>query len=103
MALARIKGYITETGEIRVELPDNWQPGEIEIVIPVAAENHETHATADETIADVEFEEPLQFQGKPLGEIVTGGWEHLGIEDPVEWVEEMRRKEQERRGIGRLD
>jgi hypothetical protein len=28
---------------------------------------------------------------------LTGGWEHLGITDSVEWVEEQRRKRRERR------
>ena len=89
MAIIRLKGILTENGEIKVDLPDNWQPGEVEVVI-TASESTWT----DEEWAEIE--ELLKPEPRPASEIETGGWEDMGIEDSVAFVEEMRRKRREK-------
>lgn len=89
MATIRVKGILTPDGKIEVDLPENWQPGEIELVIP----SNETVWTDEEW---AEIEKLLEPNPKPANEIETGGWEDLGIEDSVAFVEEMRRKRRER-------
>jgi hypothetical protein len=91
MAIVRIKGILTAEGEIKVDLPENWQPGEIEILIP----SNETVWT-DEELA--ELEELMKPEPVPASEIVMaeeiGSWSD--IEDSVAFVEELRRKRRER-------
>ncbi|MDQ7026752.1 MAG: hypothetical protein Q9P01_10985 [Anaerolineae bacterium] len=91
VAIIRLKGILTKEGEIKVDLPDNWQPGEIEILLP---------ANEMERI-DEGLDIALEFQGQTLGEILDSGlvgsgadWE---IGDSAEWVAEQRRKRREER------
>jgi hypothetical protein len=93
MATVRIKGILTPEGEIKVDLPENWQPGEVEVLIP-----------SNETVwTNEEWEEILQnmkFEGKPIGEIppeLIGAGADWDIGDSAEWVEEQRRKRMEER------
>lgn len=94
MVTIRLKGEVTPEGELVFDVPKDLPPGEVEITIqmPDASEDF----TEDE-IADL-----LTFTPKSGAEVVaaglTGGWEHMQIDDPVEWVAEQRRKQQERRG-----
>ena len=91
MDIVRVKGTITPEGEIKVELPEGWQPGEVEVAVPVAVPE-------EAPFTEAELAEMMRFEGRSLGEIETGGWEDMDIPDSAEWVEEQRRKEQERRG-----
>jgi hypothetical protein len=90
MATVRIKGILTAEGEIKVELPENWQPGEVELVIPT-----------EETVwTDEELKEMLNFKGLTLGEIpadLIGAGADWDISDSAEWVEEQRCKRMEER------
>ena len=97
---------MTEAGKLVFDLPEDLPDDEFELVIkvsregvtetPVAIEDDETPLT-DEEIAEMMRPEP-----KTGAEIValghTGGWEHKGITDSVEWVKEQRRKRRERLG-----
>ena len=88
-----IKGVI-ENGELKVELPDNVVDGEVEVTIPISDEDElpwEERAWTEAELTDM-----LNFEGKSLGDIETGGWENLGITDSLEFVEDVRRKEEER-------
>jgi hypothetical protein len=88
-----IRGEI-KNGELKVDLPDNVQDGEVEVTIPVSDTGElpwEERPWAEDELADM-----LNFEGKSLGEIETGGWEDLEITDSVSFVEDLRRKEEER-------
>jgi hypothetical protein len=78
-----IKGYVRD-GKLEVDLPDDVIEGEVEIIVPVAAE--------EDDLTPEELQEYLNFKGLPLGEIETGGWEDRRIEDSVQFVQELRRK-----------
>ncbi len=97
MATIRLKGYITETGEIKVDLPENHPVGEVDLTIESLPEDakisHEVITWTQEELDDV-----LNFNPVPANEIETGGWEDMNITDGVEFVEELRRKEREQRG-----
>jgi hypothetical protein len=73
MVTVRVKGYLREDGKIEVELPDNWQPGEIEFEVEVAPAE-----VKDETIV---------FQPVPADQLKTGGWEDLDMSDDPDWPE----------------
>ena len=84
-----IKGHIKD-GKLDAELPDNVVDGEAELLIPVAA-------------AEVPSDTPIHFKGLTIGEMLAVGLIGTGtddlkqIGDSAEWVDTMRRKEQEQR------
>lgn len=78
-----IKGYIRD-GKLEVELPENVAEGEAEIIVPIAV--------VDDDLAIEDFHKYLNFKGLPLGEMQVGGWEDMGIEDSVEFIQELRRR-----------
>jgi len=85
-----------------IELPDEVAQNNITLV--KVSNGNASDTIADDEIAwtDEEIAEMLQPDPKTGAEIValghTGGWEHLGIEDSVEWLQEQRRKRREARG-----
>lgn len=85
MSLIQVKAILTEDGKIEIDLPEGWQPGEISVEISL-----------EPTFTDEELEELMQFNPKPASEIETGGWEDMGIQDSVAFVEEIRRKRREK-------
>jgi hypothetical protein len=93
MVTIRLKGEITADGQLRFDPPKNLPPGDVEITIEISA--------SDERFSQAEIADLLDFTPKSGAEVVaaglTGGWEDKGISDPVVWVEEQRRKQQERR------
>jgi len=80
-----VKGQLTEDGQVKIDLPEGWQPGEITVELSLERE-----------WSNEELDELLRSEPVPASQIKTGGWEHLGIEDSVEYVEELRRKRQEK-------
>ena len=84
-----IKGRI-KNGKLDAELPDNVIDGEAEIIIPVANSKNEG-------------DEPIHFSGLTVGEIlasdVIGGWQDRNIPDSLEYLAELRRKEEEQRNL----
>ncbi|RMF81308.1 MAG: hypothetical protein D6737_05435 [Chloroflexi bacterium] len=85
MVTITLKGRITDDGRLEVELPAGLPPGDVDVVLQMIDDMNEN-------------DNLFVFEGKPLGELETGGWEDLDIEDSTKWVDEQRRKEQERRG-----
>jgi len=99
MTIIQLTGHITEDGKLEVELPSGLPPGEVEVTLRVETQaKTETIDEDDDTpLTDEEIAELLIPKPVPAHLIKTGGWEHMGIEDSVEWVNELRRKEEERR------
>lgn len=89
MDIIIIKGRITEDGRIEAELPEGWQPSEVEIKI-----------TLEPEWTDEELDELLKSEPQTGAEIAEadeiGSWADMGIEDSVAFVEEMRRKRREK-------
>jgi hypothetical protein len=95
-----IKGYVRD-GRIEVDLPDDVIEGEIEVKVPV--ERDMVSIEEPQPLwTDEELAELIKPDPKTGAEIIalghTGGWEHKGIEDSVEWVQELRRQRRENRG-----
>lgn len=94
MVAVRLTGYITESGELRIALPEGLPPGEVQVTIEVPVSEVPTWT-------DDEIREMTRIEPKTGAEIVAaghvGGWENYGITDSVEWVEEQRRKRAEQR------
>lgn len=84
-----IKGRIKD-GKLDAELPENVVDGEAEIMIPVANSINEGN-------------EPIHFRGLTAGEIlasdVIGGWKDRDIPDSLEYLAELRRKEEEQHNL----
>ena len=98
-----VKGYIKD-GKLEVDLPDSVTDGEVEIKIPVVRGEKQMPevTTEDETPwTDEEIAEMVRPEPMTGAEIVAagymGGWEHKGIADGVEFIEELRRKRREKR------
>ncbi len=83
-----VKGQLTEDGQVKIDLPEGWQPGEITVELSLEKE-----------WSDEELDELLRSEPQSGAEIAAspeiGSWKQLGIEDSVEYVEEMRRKRRE--------
>ncbi|MEO8395750.1 MAG: hypothetical protein ABI700_22335 [Chloroflexota bacterium] len=102
MATIHLTGRITDEGELVFEAPTNLPAGEVEITIQIGEHQfREQGSTTDDEqdFTDEEIKELLTFTPKSGKEVVelglTGGWKDMGITDPVAWVEEQRRKEEE--------
>lgn len=85
-----LKGYISENGELQIQLPPGYPPGEVEVSIelkpyPVPPVGVFKAKTGAEIIAFLEE--------------TNGWWDGEGIEDSVAWVEEVRRKQKENRNL----
>jgi hypothetical protein len=97
MVTIHLTGHVTDDGELVFDPPKNLPPGEVQITIEVPREP----MGEDQGFTDEEIKELLTFTPKTGKEIVEngiiGGWEHKGITDSVEWVEEQRRKRREHR------
>ncbi|MEZ4670168.1 MAG: hypothetical protein R3E39_19860 [Anaerolineae bacterium] len=93
-----LKAFITESGEIKAKLPQNHPIGEVQLIIEVT----EVTPIDEEPLTADEIAELMRPEPKTGAEIValghTGGWEHKGITDGVEWIEAQRRKRREQRG-----
>jgi len=57
-----VKGYITEDGQLKVELPPGLQPGEVEVTIavPEAETPWEERPLTDEEIKAMIHPEPIE-------------------------------------------
>jgi len=86
MVLHRIQGKLKD-GKLEIEIPDDLREGEYSVLVEV---NQPVDTPDDDEVR-------IQFQPKPAEQIQTGGWEHVDIQDSVEWVSEQRRKRREQR------
>jgi hypothetical protein len=104
MVTLHLTGRITEKGELEVKLPEGLPPVEvgIEMTLPVPPEELPWE---ERPWAEEELKELMRFEAKTGAEIAKflqeggGGWEDMGITDSAAFVDELRRKEQERRNI----
>ena len=91
MTLITLKGYVTEEGELKVELPDDHPVGEVNVTIESL-----------EMLTDDEIAEMMRPQPKTGAEIAQsdaiGAWAHRGIKDGVDWVQEQRHKRRNKLG-----
>jgi hypothetical protein len=92
MMTITVKGQLDEEGQVRVELPANFIPGEVEITLRVADEAADDDDA--ELWSDDELRALIQPSPKSGAEIAKsdaiGGWAHLGITDSAEWVAQLR-------------
>jgi hypothetical protein len=94
MVTIHLKGQVTSDGQLLFDVPDDLPPGEVDITLEIP--------NLDEKFTEEEIERLLTFTPTSGAEIVAagliGGWEDMNITDPVAFVEELRRKQRERRG-----
>ena len=100
VTMIEVRGRITEAGRLEVDLPEGLPPGDVVVKIEVPAA--EEMAWESQPWTEEEIRELLTFKGRTGAEIaasgLTGAWKDLGITDSQAWVEEVRRKQRERRG-----
>ena len=94
MFTVQVNGRVTPDGHLEVEIPANMPAGEVRITIEaIAADFDSSEQFNQEEIADL-----LTFTPQSGVDIVAaglvGGWEHKGIEDSVDFVDELRRKQE---------
>jgi hypothetical protein len=111
MVAIQLKGYVDENGQLTVYVPDDFpraQQVELEIRVKTPAHSPVELTPEEEAELDEAIEESLSIikaggQGKTGAEIAAyveehgGGWEHMNITDPVQWLEDLRRKEWNRK------
>lgn len=103
MVTIHLTGRITETGELEIKLPEGLPAGEVQVTVELPAEVKPDELPWEERPwTEEEIQEMMHFEPKTVAEIVQSGvlgaWADLGITDSETWVEEVRRKEQERYG-----
>jgi hypothetical protein len=99
MVTIHLKGQITETGELRVELPKHLPPGEVSITLELPI--GESQAQELQPLTDAEIIELMRIEPKTGAEIaaaigaglIGAGWSDLPMSG-ADWVEEQRRKHQ---------
>jgi hypothetical protein len=93
MTTIHLKGRITGSGELDVDLPEGLPPGDARITIEIPV-NREWTAQ--------ELDDLLKTAPMTGAEIVKagllGGWADESIGDSEAWVEELRRKRREQLG-----
>jgi hypothetical protein len=100
MVTIQLTGHITENGELQVELPEGLPPGNVQITIemPNSVElPWEARAWTPEELAQLSSPDP-----KTGAEIVAwlqeqNDWLDTNGMAGDQWIEAVRRKEQERR------
>lgn len=103
MATIHLTGRITESGKLEIDLPDGLPPGEVQVTIqvPVSEPPKDSSDWENQPWTEEEIREFLTFEPKSAAEIADsdaiGAWAHKGITDSVAFVEDLRRKELERR------
>ena len=97
MSIIHLDGQITAAGELLLELPKDLPSGKVHVTIEMPS----VDAPQVEEFTEEEIKQLLIFTPKTGAEIVaaglTGGWQDMGITDPVVWVEEQRQKQREAR------
>lgn len=105
MVTLHLTGRITETGELEIKLPEGLPAGEVQVTVEMPAEAAAEIPWEERPWTDEEIREMMHFEAKTGAEIARmikeegGGWEDMGITDSAEWVDELRRKELERRRL----
>lgn len=92
----RIPGRIEEGGRLEVTLPAGMPIGDVNVIIEIPI---------NEQVEEDEYAW-VEPKGQTAGEILewlnnnTTGWEDKGITDSAVWVENLRRREEQRRHKG---
>jgi hypothetical protein len=86
----QVTGYITETGELKVKLPETYPIGEVKVTIETVDET-QNRLTAEE------IQTFLTFKAVPADQLIVGGWENQDMPDSALWVERLRRNEENNR------
>ena len=100
MTTLELQGRITESGNLEIQLPAGLPAGEVtvRIDVPEAPSDWEHQPWTEEELRELMVSQPktgaeiasMLEQMEPI-ELIN-----LEITDPVEWVEEQRRKESDR-------
>jgi len=105
MALIEFDDIVDESRELKLSLPADFPLGKVRVTVEPANASEMPESESDTSWEErpwthEEMREFLTFQPTAGAEIVAeglvGGWEDMGITDSAAWVEELRRKEQER-------
>lgn len=92
MPTIRLRGRITEEGELDLDLPAGLPPGEARITIEIPIEPGWTSDELDRAL------EIIPLTGAEIVEGgFTGGWADRGISDGEDWVRERRQRRREER------
>jgi hypothetical protein len=83
-----LTGEIKEDGTLHLELPADLPAGKVQVTIETLPQ---IPSLTDEEIAAFMQVEPLTG-AEIVAAGLTGGWEHMGITDSVEWLREQRLK-----------
>ncbi len=92
MVTIRLKATLTSSGHLDFDLPQDLPDEDFELILDVA---HNETPSEESTISEYTRPEPLTG-AEIVAQGLTGGWEHMGIEDSVAWLEEQKRKRRER-------
>jgi len=92
MTTIHLKGRITDTGELDVDLPEGLPSGEARITIEIPVTHEWTARELDDLLKAVPMTGAEIVQAGLLG-----GWADEGIVDSEAWVDELRRKRREQR------
>lgn len=95
MTVFDLRGRITESGQLEVELPEGLPSGEVRIRIELA-EGSDISPLTDDDITRLMQTTPMTG-AEIVAAGLTGGWRDLDISDGTAWVEDVRRKRKERR------
>lgn len=92
MAVLKLKGIVTQDGQLKVELPENFPSGEVEVTVQHL---EESFAWSEDEIRSLMHPEPKTNAEiiAMLQEMGSEGWDH--IEDGAAWVENQRRQQAE--------
>lgn len=97
MFTVQVNGRVTSDSQLEFELPADIPPGEVRITIEAVAPD----VDASEQFTDEEIAELSVIQPGTMGDIIHDGllgiWENKGIEDSVEFVDNLRKQILERR------
>ena len=106
MAAIEFDDFVDEKRELKLSLPADFPLGKVRVTVEPASGSEPPEAQSgtpweERPWTKEEIEELLTFKGQTGAEIASapevGSWAHLGITDPVAWVEEVRQQEEERR------
>lgn len=90
MTIVELEGYLTENGELKLEHLIELPAGKVKITV-------ESEAAADTDGSEGENTKRIMTLGDLLASGLVGLWKDYGIIDSVEWVNELRRNEEEKR------
>jgi hypothetical protein len=97
MTILRLTGYVNTDGELRVQLPSNVPPGEVEVAVTLPDTDGAEETPWTPSWTDEEIRQMMQVTPKTGAEIAAlldemeAGFQH--ITDSAAWVEGQRRSQ----------